>query len=206
MWYSGILIHTPIAGCNRKIFVICTHLACHFAHYTNQRQHLAYSQFGGVYIINNSCERYGGFMCALCSHSTVYLFIGASPFCIYSISHCCILPFFVDEQKHSTFFLHEKTRFDRLIIMTPSVFSRMVDDMNKNKNGVSRRRCFPLCTYNIAHFFYLPFPVDEYVSSDFIIAPCDRKKNRGVLFFYVRTAFGAGRPKKDRKLSSRYLL
>ena len=107
-------------GRNRKIFDICTHLVCHFVHYTNQRQRLAYSQFHGVYIINNPCERYGGFMCTLCSHSIGHLSpIRDPPFYKYSISHCDMLPFFANEQKHSTsFFLHEKTRPDRLIIVS----------------------------------------------------------------------------------------
>ena len=96
---NSILIHTPSMGRNRKIFDICTHLACRFVHYTNQRRRLAYSQFSGVYIINNPCERYGGFMCTLCSHSTVHLLIGDPPFYIYSIAHCCILPFFTDEMQ-----------------------------------------------------------------------------------------------------------
>ena len=98
-----ILIHTPSMGRNRRIFDICTHFACCFVHYTNQRQHLAYSQFSGVYIINNPCERYGGFMCTLCSHSTVYLFISSPPFCMHSISHCYILPFSADEYRNLAF-------------------------------------------------------------------------------------------------------
>ena len=87
MWYSGILIHTPSVGRNRRICDIRTHSARCFAHYTNEQRYLAYSQFSGVYIINNPCERYGGFMCTLRLHGTVHLFISSPPLFIYSISH-----------------------------------------------------------------------------------------------------------------------
>ena len=121
MWYSGILIHTPSVGRNRRICDIRTHSARCFAHYTNEQRYLAYSQFSGVYIINNPCEHYGGFMCALCSHSTVYLFIGASPFYIYSISYRYILPFSSDECRKLVlrFSYTKKHALDRRIIMVP---------------------------------------------------------------------------------------
>ena len=94
-----ILIHTPISGRNRRIYDTRTHSARCFTRYANQQQRLAYSRFHGIYIINNSCERYDGFMCALCSHSTVRLFIGVPPFYMYSISHCRTLPFSADEYR-----------------------------------------------------------------------------------------------------------
>jgi hypothetical protein len=87
-------------GRNRRICDIHTHSVRCFAYYTSQRQQLAYSQLHGIYIINNSYERYGGFMCVLRSHSAVYLFISGPPFYIYSISHYYILPFFSDENKN----------------------------------------------------------------------------------------------------------
>ena len=92
-----ILIHTPSVGRNRRICDIRTYFAPCFIYYTSRRRRLAYSQLHGIYITNNSCERYGGFMCALRSHSTVHLFIADPPFFIYSIPHCSFLSFFADE-------------------------------------------------------------------------------------------------------------
>ena len=99
-----ILIHTPSMGRNCRTCDICTHTVRRFAHYTSQRQRLAYPQLRSIYIINNPCERYGGFMCTLCSHSTVHLFIGGPPpSCMYSISHCGIPLFSVDESANPAF-------------------------------------------------------------------------------------------------------
>ena len=92
-----ILIHTPSVGRNRRICDIRTYSAPCFIYYTNRRQRLAYSQLHGIYITNNSCERYGGFMCVLRSHNTIHLPIGDPPFFIYSIPHCILSPFFTDE-------------------------------------------------------------------------------------------------------------
>jgi hypothetical protein len=150
-------------GRNRRICNIRTHPARHFVHYANQRQHLAYSQLHGVYIIiNNSCERYGGFMCALRSHSIIHLFIGDPPFYTYSISYCHISLFSSDEYRKLIllFPLHEKTRHIGLLLWVPGVLSRINKGI-EYKMEFCRRRCFPLCTYSIPHSFCLPFFTDE---------------------------------------------
>ena len=160
---AKILIHTPSMGRNRRIYDICTHLACRLMHYANQRQHLAYSQLHGVYIIiNNSCERYGGFMCALRSHSIVHLFIGDPPFYTYSISYCHISPFSSDEYRKLIllFPLHEKTRHIGLLLWVPGVLSRINKGI-EYKMEFCRRCCFPLCMYSIPHCNMSSFSADE---------------------------------------------
>ena len=97
-----ILVHTPIAGCNPKEFIAtprqrlilirtpiseCNRKACDM----HTHWHIRIS---AAYILQIIRANAMAVSCVSYVHTVQYIFSsGGPPFCIHSISHCCILPF-----------------------------------------------------------------------------------------------------------------